>query len=300
MRSWDSKQLWLKAKRFADIANEHDQGSPEFAFHTALALECLARAALTHVHPALNADPRDDTNLLYGFGIEVTGSPRSLPAHSVYIRLEKIVKGFSRPHRELCDFVALQRNAFLHTADLPYDNLSPKKWLPRYYETAKILNDFVGQPLESFVGLETATAAIGLIASLNEAAIKAANKKISACKQVWEMKTEAEKNELQQTAKSATAFVGWGKVTVECPACGCNGTLSGEAVKEFPEKYDDGELLMDIEFMATGFKCVACGLTLKGVEEITHADLDTHFLETTSTSLHDLFEPEYYQEYDNM
>jgi hypothetical protein len=300
MSSWDSDQLWLKAKLFADQANEHDQGSSEFAFNSSLALECLARAALTHVHPALNADPRDDKNLLYGFGIDVKGTPRSLPAHSVYIRLEKIVDGFGRPQRELCDFVALQRNAYLHTADLPYDNLSPKKWLPRYYETVNVLAEFLGQTLDAFVGQETAVAARGLIASLNEATIKAAKSKISACKQVWEMKGEEEKQQLRQTAKSATAFPGWGNNAVDCPACGSIGTLSGEAVKEFPEKYDDGELLMDVEFMAIGFRCVACGLSLKGVEEIAHADLDTHFVETTSTSLHDLYEPDYYREYDNM
>jgi len=300
MSSWDSDQLWLKAKLFADLANEHDQGSPEFAFNSSLALECLARAALTHVHPALNADPRDDTNLLCGFGINVTGSPRSLPAHSVYIRLEKIVEGYGRPQRELCDFVALQRNAYLHTADLPYENLSTKKWLPRYYETVSVLAEFLGQTLEALIGEDTAAAAAGLIASLNDETMKAAKSKVAAYKKVWDMKGDDEKLELQKTAKSATALPGWGHNTVDCPACNSRGTLNGEAVKQFPEKYEDGELLMDVEFMAIGFKCVACGLALKGVEEIAHGDLPTHFVETTSTSLHDLYEPEYYQEYDNM
>jgi len=74
----------------------------------------------------------------------------------------------------------------------------------------------------------------------------------------------------------------------------------GAKVKEFSEKYEDGELTMDVQYLASGFKCTCCGLTLKGVEEVAHAGLDTHFIETTSTSLHDLYEPEHYVEYDNM
>jgi hypothetical protein len=107
MSSWDSNEFWLKAKMFADTANEHDQASSEFAFWTSLSLECLARSALTFVHPALNADPRDPDNLLYAFGYQITASPRSLPAHSVYLRLEKILTDFGKPQRELCEFVAL-------------------------------------------------------------------------------------------------------------------------------------------------------------------------------------------------
>lgn len=44
----------------------------------------------------------------------------------------------------------------------------------------------------------------------------------------------------------------------------------------------------------------ACGLHLKGAEEIAHTTLDTHFIATRSTSLHELYEPEYFLEYDNM
>jgi hypothetical protein len=76
--------------------------------------------------------------------------------------------------------------------------------------------------------------------------------------------------------------------------------LTGNKVKEFPEEYIDGELQMEIQYLASGFKCPSCGLNLKGVDEIVHAGLDTHFLKITSTSLHELYEAEHYQEYDNM
>jgi hypothetical protein len=290
----------MKAKLFVDRANEHDQASQMFAFWSALSLECLARAALTHVHPALNADPREDVNLLYGFGFELTAKARSLPAHSVYIRLEKIVQKFGKSHRELCEFVALQRNAYVHTSDLPYENLSTAKWLPRFYETAMVLNEFVGKGLVDFLGDEVAASAVALIKTLNEELIGAVKSKISAHAKVFKAKSAAESKALSDASLAATLSLAFGQQAAKCPACGSNGIITGMKVKEFPEKYEDGQLLMDIQFLSSEFKCPACSLTLNGVEEVAHAGLGTHFVETTATSLHDLYEPDYGQEYDNM
>jgi hypothetical protein len=67
-----------------------------------------------------------------------------------------------------------------------------------------------------------------------------------------------------------------------------------------PEEYADGELSMEVEYLASSFLCDACQLPLGSIEEVAHAGLPTHFTKTESTSLHDLYEPEHYQEYDNM
>lgn len=300
MNVWDSDQLWLKAKLFIDRANAHDQGSPDFAFWSALSLECLARSALTRIHPALNADPREDVNLLYAFGYEITSQPRSLPAHSVYIRLEKTIEGFGKPQRELCDFVALLRNAHLHTAELPYENLTPSKWLPRFYETTTVLNHFVGKKMSEFLGDEVSASAEKLINALNDKTIGVVKGKIAAHKKVFESKSEGEQKNLLQASQVAALKVSSGDKPQKCPACDGAGTLSGERVKEFLAKYEDEELLVDVQYLANTFKCACCGLRVKGVEEIAHAGLETHFTETISTSLHELYEPEYYEEYDNM
>ena len=300
MDAWDSEKLWLKAKLFIDKANAHDQASVEFAFWSALSLECLARSALTHIHPALNADPREDVNLLYGFGFTLTSQPRSLPAHSVYLRLEKTIDGFGKPQRELCDFLALLRNAHLHTAELPYENLTPSHWLPRFYDTVKVLSDFLGKEVSDFLGDEVAASAGQLIKALSEEIVGAVKSRITAHKKVFESKSEEERKAALQAAEVATMAIHSGEESRSCPACGAKGTLYGAKVKEFPAKYEHQELLIDVQYLAAKFKCASCGLSLNGVEEITHAELDTHFVETTSTSLHELYEPEYYEEYDNM
>lgn len=300
MGAWDSDKLWLKAKLFVDKASEYAQTSSDFAFWSSLSLECLARSALTHIHPALNADPREDLNLLYGFGYELTAQPRSIPAHTLYLRLEKTVAEFGKPHRELCEFVALLRNAHIHTADVPYENLMPSKWLPRFYETVKVLNGFLGKSLQDFLGPDVAPSAQGLINSLSQDILSAVKGKISAHKKVFDSKSAEEQKQLSQAAEIVALAVRFGDQIRKCPACGSEGTLHGGKVKEFPAKYEHEELMVDVQYVATGFKCSACGLHLKGVEEVTHAGLDTHFTETRSTSLHELYEPEHYQEYDNM
>jgi hypothetical protein len=188
----------------------------------------------------------------------------------------------------------------LHTADLPYENLAPAKWLPRFYDTVKILNDLLNKDLSEFLGAEVAESALELIKALNAEVLGSVKSKIAAHKNVFESKPMAEQEELLQAAKLAKVTLSLGDVSQSCPACGGDGTLSGRKVKEFPEEYVEGELLMEVQYLASGFKCPSCGLTLKGVDEVIHAGLNTHFLKTTSTSLHDLYEPEYETEYNNM
>ena len=114
---------------------------------------------------------------------------RSLPAHSVYLRLEKIVDPFQKQHRELCEFLALQRNAHVHTADLPYENLGTDKWLARFYDTIAVLHEFLGKPLDQFLGKQGAKMAAEQIKTLNEAVLSAVKAKISAHHKVFEAKS---------------------------------------------------------------------------------------------------------------
>jgi hypothetical protein len=299
MQSWDSEGLWKKAKLFMDRASEHDHASAEFALFASLALECLARSALTKVHPVLNADPREDSNILYGCGYAFA-KPRSLPAHSVYIRLEKIIEPFQKQHRELCEFLALLRNAHVHTADLPYENLGTGKWLARFYDTVAVVHDFIDKPLKHILGDQEAGMAAELVKTLNESVLSAVKAKIAAHQKVFEGKSIEEKEKLMDAASLIFALPGDNQRGFTCPACGGQGKLTGTRFKELPEQYSEGELFMEVEYLTTSFACKICELGLGSIEEVAHAGLSTHFKKVESTSLHDLYEPEHYREYDNM
>jgi len=122
---WDTEQYWRKTVRYVELASHLERESWERPFWLSLALEFLARASLTKVHPALNADPEGDgLNLLYAFGFKLKGQPKSLPIHAVLLRLQRIIpETFTEPRRTFCDFLSNERNKELHTCELPFDAL---------------------------------------------------------------------------------------------------------------------------------------------------------------------------------
>jgi hypothetical protein len=159
----------------------------------------------------------------------------------------------------------------------------------------------VGKTLEDFIGTETAESAHALIKALNDEVLSKVKKLISAHQQVWKAKSAEEHKKLKAQAELQQLLAEMDDAaTAHCPACASVGVLSGHAVKSFPEKYQDGMLLKDVQYLADGFKCSACGLAFTGTDEIMHAGLKTHYLRTTTTSLHEQYEPEMFPEYNNM
>jgi hypothetical protein len=300
MTAWDPDQLWLKAKAYFDRASAVGQSSFDFPFWSALGLELLARAALTSIHPVLNADPREDVNVLYGCGFEIASQPRSLPAHSVYLRLEKTVENFGKAQRELCDFLGLLRNQELHTGHLPFDNLRESKWLPRFYEVCKILTESMGKTLEELFGIETANSARQLIQTLTEDIQGKVKGRLGAHAKVFADKTPEEQNALLLEAKAALLELERATKRERCPACPGDGLLAGNLIKERPPVYLDGTLYVEGEYLAKQFRCFVCQLVLRNVEEIVAAGVEPRFTDRRETSLHELYEPDYYDEYDNM
>ena len=297
---WDSKQLWLKAKVLVDRANDTDHSDPNFPFLSALALELLARAALTHIHPVLIADPRQDTSILYACGFEVPGQPRSLPAHAVFLRLEKTIPNFGKTQRELCDFLSVLRNQELHTAELPFENLKESKWLLRFYEVCNILCESMGHTLEDFLGDEVGMAARKLIQTLVEGIEETVKKLIADREKDFEARPLTEQNRLRAQADIALRMLSVGITREFCPACRTPGKLDGDGIRELPPVYTEDGLYVDILYLATKFECLGCGLILRNLEEIRAAGMEFHFTQSVHTSLHELHEPDFEEEYDNM
>jgi hypothetical protein len=298
MPAWTADSLWLKSKVFMDKANEAGQGSADFPFWCSLSLELLSRAALSNIHPVLNADPREHENLLYAFGFELKAQPQSVPAHSVYIRLEKTIKGFGKTQRELCDYLAILRNQHIHSGDLPFENLSTVKWLPRFYEVVKILCASMGKDLRDIVGDEVANPAEKLIATLAKSIESSVRSKIASHAKVFESNSPEDQEQLR-TEASAESLGPW-EVHSRCPSCGSEARMRGELVHEKGPVYEDERLWMEQEFMATELECRACALRLLSLEEILAAGLEPSFTQKKPTSLHELSQADFLTEYDNM
>jgi len=300
MAMWDSEALWLKAKTFVDKANAVEHGNPDFGLWSSLALELLARAALTKIHPALNADPKDERNLFFSLGIQVVDQPRSLPAHSVYPRLETLVRGFEKPQRDFCDYMGLLRNVELHTGELAFASVNANSWLPRFYSVCKVLCESMGKTVTDFFGDNVGAAAEKTVAAFAKAQEKAVKDKVSKHRKDFEAKSAGERAKLTEQAALEANMLPLGVTADKCPACGSQGILRGNLIKELEPIYDEGELLVDQEYLATSFKCSACGLHLSTIDEIGLAGVNVRFTERTSTNLHDRFQGEFEDDYENM
>lgn len=301
MAMWDTNELWLKAKVFVDRAAVLTPADPDFGLWSALALELLARAALAKVHPTLNADPQNYKNLLYACNIPIVEQPRSIPAHAVYIRLEHIVPKFGKPQKTLCEYMSLLRNTELHTGDPAFAGVNPDTWLPRYYAVTKILCEWLGKSLVEFLGEQRGELAERVVTAFSAESEKAVKDKVAAHAKLFSEKPSGERVKLAQDSELRTLLLfSPGTVRRKCPACGSWGVLTGELVKELQPVYEGGQLLMDIEYLATEFRCLACELHLRTIDEVAHAGLNLHFTERVSTELHTWFQPEEEDPYMNM
>lgn len=299
---WDSEQYWKKAVSYVEMAEEPERATWERPFWLSLALEFLARSALTKIHPALNADPEGDgNNLLYAFGYEVKGQPKSLPIHAVLLRLQKILPEiFTKPRREFCDFFANTRNQELHTAELAFASLAESKWLARFYDVCLVLCDHLGKNPNELFGSEIAKTAKGLVTTLRTEKIGTVNERIAAHRKVFDAKSQQEQDEAK-TKVTAVSWQ-WGRLRKahDCPACKNKAVLQGH-IESTSRPYYDGEGLMQkITVLADRLDCISCGLALADIEELHVAGIEPHFTYTEETELHDYHEYDHEAEYDNM
>lgn len=237
--------------------------------------------------------------MLYALGYQIQGQPRSIPIHSVYIRLEKIHSDFNKPEREFCDYMSLLRNEELHTANLPFSELKASKWLAQFYNVAKILCALQRKTLKSFLGNDRAKGAMSLIATLSKAQESTVKKKIAVYARAFKAKPEDERNQLNHQSKFESRYFEYNDKPQVCPACESTGLLQGKLIKELKPRYEEGELCVDEEYQADTFKCAACGLILNTINEVTWAGIEPMYTATRSTDLHEFFQPEG-PDYENM
>ena len=298
---WDPDQYWLKSRTFQSRATAPTRDVPERMLWRALGLELLMRAALSHLHPALNADPQHEgLHLLYAFGIPLKGEPRSIPIHSVSARLERIIPTFQQHHREFCDYLMIKRNAEVHTCDLSFESMPEVVWLPRYYEVCSILNDYMQRPLTDYFGAEEAGAAVELIEAKEAAGRGEVERRVVLHREAFAKEAHEKKRSLAEAQKAAA--VGWPHPAsnTECPSCECRALIGGRLERTSEPVFKDGALVVTEVYWTTFLTCGACGLELRDLAEIHWAGVPPHYDHLVHTDLHEFYEPDVFDTYMNM
>ncbi len=298
---WSHGQFLNKAQRYAEKMLAQDRDSWEFGFWSALALEMLARAAMSSISPTLVADSSKWENLYYALGHDPTSkkfSPRTAATTDILKRLESIMPEFTPEMLNFAVTHSERRNSELHSGSLPFDELGTAKWLPQYYSVMDSLLKFLGCDLAMLFGMDEAKAAKTLIDSLLDEASKAVRASINGHNTVWKEKSEDTREELSVRAKTlASRRIGH---RVSCPSCGSTALLHGSSIGSPQTSIEDDQIVERQSMLPTRFECFACELKIAGYSRLSASGLGDSFTSTTYYNAADYFEiePDYGYEED--
>jgi hypothetical protein len=151
---WSEEALFGKAVLYVESMESCPAEDWQFGLWSALALEHLARAALSHISPVLLAETSNWRNLTYALGGDPTAkkyTPTSIPTKEVYARLNELLPKFTEEVAGFCSKHAGRRNSELHTGDLAFAELGTSQWLPRFYSACEVLLESMERDLSDLV-----------------------------------------------------------------------------------------------------------------------------------------------------
>lgn len=290
---WDSAALLTKAQRYIEEMQEHSHSDWKAVLWSSLALELLARAALSKFSPTLLADATSWHNLSYalGYAPKVTKFlPKSIATADVLARLNELLPEFDEELRKFCLVHAGNRNAELHSADLPFEGASSSTWLPSFYRSCEVLGKLLDTSLKDLFGDDEAKAAEKVIAAAKDAAANSVKGSINAHQTVWKGKPERERLKLASQAEV------WARRqdghVVNCPACASKALLYGDPITEPKKKIKDDVITETQTCLPTKFECLACSLKISGLSQLAASGLGDPFKKTSTYDAADYYKPE--------
>lgn len=274
---WSADSLYNKAKLFARRAHEEAVASALFGFWMSLSLELLARAAIASIHPVLLADPQQQDNIHYAFGIIPKNPPKSIQAKTLFARCSVFIIGFTDKMSGHCLIMADRRNSELHTGAAAFEGIDNSKWLPQTYEVVEVLLTHLKRDFLDFLG-EHGAAAVATLKDRRDTIKKEVQEKIAAARKAFEQQNVGEKS--VRVAASLVAVDGLVKASrlrrkVECPACTNTAVMSGEAVGRSPARIDEenGTIKREVRVLPNQLTCPVCNLSLNSFQELNEAGL---------------------------
>lgn len=286
LHPWSADALMAKSQMYFEEMRKHLRDEWQFAHWSSLALELLARAALSHISPTLLADAKGWDNTYYALGhppITTKFSPVSIGISEVLTRLQVILPAFTPEMQTNARTHMGRRNEELHSGGSPFTGVNSTAWLPGVYEACSVLAKSVGKDLTFMVGEEEAGTAKTLIDAARDKSAKAVKGLIHARVEVWSSKSQADRDRLAEQARVwATPYSGH---RVKCPACGSDALVYGRATGNLLKSIKDDEITERQQHLPSRFECIACGLRIASYAQLMDCGLGGSY---TSTSVYNL------------
>ena len=303
---WSAEALYGKARVYVRRAQDEPVASAMFGFWMSLALELLSRAALAQIHPVLIADPSNEGNIQYAFGINPKGNPKSVHAKTVFARCSVFVTGFTDRMSGHCLIMADRRNAELHSGAAAFEALDNSHWLPATYEVVEVLLTHLQKDFADFLG-DYAPTAEAMLSDRRDTRKKEVNDRISAARKLV---ADISAPQLVELVAHATERVeAWSKSkalrrTCKCPACGSLAAMTGESLSRGPVRIDEeaGTIVREVRVLPNRLVCVVCNLNMTGFQDLNEAGLGAIYTVTEEEDPVEFFgiDPEEYVDIDEL
>jgi len=268
---WSYESLWVKACAYMQRALAEKREEELFPLWAAITLELVARAGLAYIHPALLAESREGSHLLYAFGYikDPKYTPISIPTKIVFERCETIIQDFTGADFLFCKSLTNRRNEELHTGGLGFDQYPTKRWLTNYYRVLWILLAHQGKTLKDLLGETEANAAEEMIAERAAGLEKIVRDRISKAKKFFTELPEEEKEARMMRANAVRrGWTAYGRYGF-CPACGTKIVIGGKFISLSEATATDSLIIQQRNILPTFMECVCCNMHLD-----SHAELD--------------------------
>lgn len=299
-RSFDSDDLWMKARLFINRAMDGARDFDECAFWAASALELLAKAALARISPLLIATPTADDghSLLVASGVIEDAKFSSVPAKALWARCKHAFRTFDDAEARR---ISEQRNDYIHAGKIGFDSLPPHAWWPRFWAVATVLLDHNDKTIEEFVGRVRAVVVNAHLATNKEHQQERLSTLLERARTRLSLHDKgglSAKLSAEWAAFSASTGYWNHETSHPCPACQTEGLLQGDEVLDRTVSDWDPEEpwgpTVWLEVSTDFFSCPHCHLELD-FELIGLADLPESFsVEGDGDDIE--YEPEYENE----
>lgn len=273
---WSQKTLWKKTVLYIQRSSSTNRDDQLFPFWRFLALEFLARAAISNVHPSLLADGKDSKNILFACGHKLQGNPKQISITEVLNLCQIVIKNFTEEDKKLCMSWIDLRNKELHTGDSAFLDFKSSTWLAQYYKVTKVLCKSQKKDLKDLLGTDEAKTAEKMISALESNVKKEVMDAISRAKIFFQnLKPKEVETHVKEAIQEGQvrSLMSRTKKLHDCPSCGHKGIMEGEIVFVGDTYLDNQTLLSDITVLPTKFTCHVCRLNLLGLDRLHAAGI---------------------------
>lgn len=301
---WERDPLWAKARLFIEYALEHDRDDPRFGLWCALALEMVARTAISSVSPTLLAESdRDHRFLLHALG---RGNPKdgrqSISSTTLFRLCETLFPEFTSEHRTAASALANRRNAELHSGHNAFGDYSTQRWLEGFYSCCKALTSILGETLESLLGKHEADEAERVLAVGEKQVHDRVRDRIARYSSVFNDRPAEDRAAAIANAEELGSRLARERHhRVKCPSCKATATVQGDPFGLPRVVHDDAntEVIVKQAVAPRVFSCSACGLRLESYAELTAGGVGDQYTRVSRYSpeeYYDLLNPEDHEE----